>query len=369
MNDDIDAAIMITASHNPKDWNGIKFCDDEGLAYNYENLYGILENQIDEIEVPDIELDHKLIRDGALFSSQYFAYLESKFVFETKLKVLIEYGNGSVGQFDEVLEKLNCDVDSLHNSPDGNFPAMIPDPTKEKTFNCIKKHLQDKKYDITIAFDGDGDRVGFMTPKGKLISPDHMVMLFSEDIFKKNNKVSTLMDVKMSLASIEYIESFGGEVNLTQTGHSWVHKRLIELKADIAAELSCHYYFEDDYLGFDDGLYSALRFLKILDQLKTKNEGIDDILDKLPKYYSSPEFRDSISTERQNKIIEALKNYTLHQNGKLITIDGIRGEFDNGWFLARKSGTEEALSYRIEGKTELDFENLKNEVLSIINDN
>lgn len=369
MNENITASIMITASHNPKDWNGIKFCDQEGLAYNYENLYSKLDNEIGSVVLPDIEIDNKLIRDGALLTFQYYAYLENKFSFSSKLKVLIEYGNGAVGKFNQVLDKLGCEVTSLREFPDGNFPTMIPDPTKESTFKFIKDKMETEKFDIGIAFDGDGDRVGFMLSNGTLISPDKVVMLFSQAIIDRKENCLTLMDVKMSQASREYIQSQGGSVQLTQTGHSWVHKKLIETNADLAAELSSHYYFEDEYLGFDDGLYAALRFLQIIDISKQKDSDIVDIVNQLPGYHSSPEYRESMPQARQDRIVEALKEFTTQLNGSLITIDGIRGEFENGWFLARKSGTEEALSYRIEGKTESDFEDLKRQVLSIINDN
>ncbi|MCE7733228.1 MAG: phosphomannomutase/phosphoglucomutase [Candidatus Heimdallarchaeota archaeon] len=369
MNENIAASIMITASHNPKDWNGIKFCDQDGLAYNFENLYSRLENEIGSIILPKKEIDHKLIRDGALLTFQYFAYLENKFSFKAKLKILVEYGNGSVGNFNQVLEKLGCEVTSFREFPDGNFPTMIPDPTKESTFKFIQDKMKTGEFDIGIAFDGDGDRVGFMLPNGILVSPDKVVMLFSKEIIDRKQSCLTLMDVKMSQASREYIQSQGGSVQLTQTGHSWVHKKLIETQADLAAELSSHYYFEDEYLGFDDGLYAALRFLQIIDISKQRDLDIVDVINQLPSYYSSPEFRESMPKERQDRIVEALKEFTTRLNGSLITIDGIRGEFEYGWFLARKSGTEEALSYRIEGKTKSDFEHLKREVLSIINDN
>ncbi|MFV2013968.1 MAG: phosphomannomutase/phosphoglucomutase [Candidatus Heimdallarchaeota archaeon] len=369
MNENIDASVMITASHNPKDWNGIKFCDQDGLAYNYENLFIRFEEEVGTIVLPEKELDHKLIRDGSLLAFQYFAYLENKFTFSSKLKVLIEYGNGSVGRFNQVLAKLGCEVVAFREEPDGNFPTMIPDPAKEYTFEFIKEKMKDEEFDVAIAFDGDGDRIGFMLSDRKILSPDKVVMLFSKEIVDRKQTCLTLMDVKMSQASREYIESVGGSVQLTQTGHSWVHKKLIETRADLAAELSSHYYFEDEYLGFDDGLYTALRFLQIIDISKQRGVSILDVVNQLPIYYSSPEYRVSMSNERQDRIIKALKEFTTQHNGRLITIDGIRGEFENGWFLARKSGTEEALSYRIEGKTESDFEHLKTDVLSIINGN
>ncbi|OLS25423.1 MAG: Phosphomannomutase/phosphoglucomutase [Candidatus Heimdallarchaeota archaeon LC_2] len=369
LNEEIDAAIMITASHNPKDWNGIKFCNSDGLSYNYENLYKMLEEKVKNIELQTTELNQDLIRNGSHLSFQYFDYLENKFSYQSKLKILIEYGNGSVGKFTDVLEKLGCITKSIRKNPDGNFPTLIPDPTKEKTFEEIKIELDLNQYDIAIAFDGDGDRVGFMLPNKELISPDKVVMLFANDIIMKKGSVLVLMDVKMSSASKEYIEKKGGKVLLTQTGHSWVHKKLIETNADLAAELSSHYYFEDEYYGYDDGLFSALRMLVIIDNLKKKGKNLSEVIQELPSYQASPEYRMAMSEDRQDKIIEELKAFAIENDGQLIEIDGIRGEFNHGWFLARKSGTESALSFRIEGKTELDFNELKNQVLTIINDN
>lgn len=364
--DFIDAGIIVTASHNPKQYNGIKICDSEGLSYNDVSLFNEIKLQLNEVNVAANNAKN-LNNDGLDLANQYFTYLSDNFELRNKIRVIVDYGNGAVGEFSAVLENIGCDVTSIRREPNGDFPSIIPDPTKEKTFGEIKSKFNTGVYDIGIAFDTDGDRVGFMTPKNTIISPDLIVMLFGEYIMREKEAGIIIFDLKMSKASADFLEEKGVKIEYSQTGHSWVHKKLIETQADLAAELSCHYYFENGYYGFDDGLYSALRFLLILDQLISDGNDIDSKLNDLPKYHSTPEYRVKMPYGVQDTIIEKLKDYTQSRSGKIIDLDGVRGEFDDGWFIARKSGTEEALSYRIESKTEDGFINLKQDVLEIIN--
>ncbi|MDH5646101.1 MAG: hypothetical protein OEZ01_08845, partial [Candidatus Heimdallarchaeota archaeon] len=234
----------------------------------------------------------------------------------------------------------------------GNFPTLLPDPTKAKTFDLIKeKFTKDREiYHIGIAFDGDGDRIGFITIDNEILSPDKVGMIFSKNICQNQQQPKILIDVKISAATKEYIEKHGGVVELTKVGHSWVHEKLININAALAIELSGHYYFNDRYYGFDDGLYAGLRMLEILDNFISNNESFTDHIINLPSYFSTPEFRKSMPADKQQKILKDLEIFVENTNGVLLNIDGIRGEYSDGWFIARMSGTESALSYRVEGK-------------------
>ncbi|MCH8908001.1 MAG: hypothetical protein IH840_13010 [Candidatus Heimdallarchaeota archaeon] len=366
MDKSILAGIMITASHNPKDDNGIKICNEEGESYHYDNLYHDIELSLDN--TPELKhlLDETKLIDAVNIRKNYFDFLISKITISNSLTVAVEFGNGATRDFGDIITELSCNLLPSRQAPDGNFPTILPDPTKAVTFARIKEIAVNKKIDLGIAFDGDGDRVGFLTPKGHIISPDKITMMLASSLMEKFGSVSVLIDVKISNATAEYIQSLGGVVDLTQVGHSWVHENLVQSNFDLAAELSGHYYFNKGYLGFDDGLYTALVFLELVDTLISKNIDLDDFVTNLPQYASTEEFRISMPNSQQDVILERLKLLVAKENGKLIDIDGVRGEFSKGWFIARKSGTEEALSYRIEGFTQKDLAELKLKVEELI---
>jgi phosphomannomutase/phosphoglucomutase len=366
--EEISAGIMITASHNPPDHNGIKICNGLGETFHFDNLYNRIEESIPRISQLD-EID--VIKGGGVLpkidlANKYFNYLKDQFSFSSKLKIAIEYGNGASGRFSEVLKKLGCSVYSIRDEMDGNFPSLVPDPVKEYTYQKLREALENDEYDILLAFDVDGDRIGFMTPMKEIISPDKIIMLFAKELLDRTGSAKILIDVKISKASIDYITQIGGQVSLTQVGHSWVHENLKKSGSHIAGELSCHYYFQDKYFGFDDGLYAALRMIDIINKIKSAGKSFQDEVNQLPSYSSTPEYRDAIPNTTQEIILSRLEEFTKEKGGRIINIDGVRGEFENSWFIARKSGTEEALSYRIEGKTDVDLENLKTKILKII---
>ncbi len=371
-NEGIVGGLIVTASHNPKEYNGIKICDSIGAAYHYDNLYADIEEFVgrfvtNEAYINDLSEKTGKVIDGLYLKREYYKYLTENFKFENRIKILVEFGNGAAGAFEDILVELGCDVKSIRKNPDGNFPTLLPDPSKMISYDKIKEILMDNSdFDICLAFDGDGDRIGFMTAKGDLISPDKIIMLYAKDILEEFSDAQIIIDVKVSKATQELIKDAGGRPVISQVGHSWVHEKIIELNAEFAGELSGHYYFNDNYYGFDDALYSALRFLKIIDGFKSHNKILEEEILALPEYSSTREYREHIPFDIQDRILVELSNYIRNENGKLITIDGIRGEFDNGWFIARKSGTEELLSYRVEGITENDKNMILDKVKSII---
>ena len=186
----------------------------------------------------------------------YYQYLSNSFKFKNPMKLVVEIGNGATGAFLQVLKKLNCEFKAIREQPDGAFPTLLPDPSKEHTYQRIRETINDNPdaYDVGIAFDGDGDRIGFVTPDGKIIPQDKVIMLYAREIIRLQDDPKIIIDVKISKATKEFIEKVGGKALLSQVGHSWIHEMIIETAADFAGELSGHYYFNDRYYGFDDGL-------------------------------------------------------------------------------------------------------------------
>jgi phosphomannomutase len=209
---DIELGIMITASHNPPGDNGIKICDENGHAYHYDNLYQQIESQVkDYPSLHDIPIREDSKRHPRYdLADEYYEYLFDQFTFKNRLAVAVEFGNGAAGKFVDVLKKLNCQVLSIREKPDGNFPTLLPDPMKEVTYDELVIALQSGDYDIGLAFDGDGDRIGFITAQGKIIPPDLVIMIFAGERLEKYGSANILIDVKISKAAIDYIERKGG---------------------------------------------------------------------------------------------------------------------------------------------------------------
>ena len=350
----IDQSIMVTGSHNPPDQNGIKISNSTGQSYHYGNLFKFLEMDLEKFS--DHYPDYDRIRpqtkeqDGTSLRQSYFDFLKGHFHFDNSFPVIIDYGKGATSQFGEVLKALNLHYREFGKDADGTFNGQPPDPAKPRTFDRLKSKINSQEL-IAIAFDTDGDRVGFMTNTKEIISPDQVAMIFADSVKLHKDAPRVIIDVKVSKATAEYVKSLGGQVSLSQVGHSYIHENLINQEADMAAELSGHYYFHDRYYGFDDGLYAALRFLETLDTMITNKLTLAEKLQQLPKFDSTPEFRDEMSYERISKILKATEDMIPSLGGTVTKIDGLRAEFDDGWFLMRKSGTEEVLSYRVEGDT------------------
>lgn len=365
----ISQGIIITGSHNPSDQNGIKICDHRGASYDYSNLFSYIEEKIDKLE-DDPKL-WALITPGKSIESdlvnRYYENLSTELKkLKNKLVVGIESGGGATFHFPSILEELGHTIIKYGTEASDGLGEYPPDPTKDRTFNNLVALSKQQKIDVGIAFDTDGDRVGFTTPMGAIIPRDKVIMLLGEEVLKNNPAASIIIDVKISKATSEYLTKKGAKMVLTRVGHSYIHDKLLEIDAKMAAELSGHYYFHDHYHGFDDGLYAAVRFLQLVDHHLVVDEDLDEIISELPEYSSTKEFREEIPYNRQEQILADLEQYAIAEGAKLVKIDGIRAEFENGWFIARQSGTEEVLSYRIEGKNDREKDELLNSVKEII---
>ncbi len=353
---DLDGGAAITASHNPPEYNGVKLCRKRGFSLTYESGIKTIENKI-KSGILNTKNWKNIGKEKFLdIKPIYEQYLDERIDFHRKIRIVIDAGNGTCGFVADMLKKKGCKVDILFAEPDGRFPNHIPNPLIEETLEALKERVIEFKADLGIAFDGDGDRVGFVDEKGNLIKADQAMMIFAEDLICNDAKSKILFDVATSKAVPEYIKTLGGKSLMTRVGHSYVMETLHNEKGKMAAEISGHYYFLDDYYGFDDGIFAAFKMIEILSKRKLN---MSYIIHKLPKYFSTPEERRKCPDEKKFEVIRRIKEYFESAGYKLITIDGVRLELENAWALIRASNTEPAIVLRFEGKTLEQLKNIK----------
>ena len=338
-NNKFKSGVMITGSHNPKNYNGIK------LVINDKPVSGS--------EIYKLIHEHKNTSDAS--GKITFVDVKEKYISEVlkniklegskKIKVVIDCGNGAAGCIAPKLFKdLGCEVIELYSKVDGNFPNHHPDPGKIENLKELIAKVKASKADLGLAFDGDGDRVGLITDKGDVVFPDKILMMLSEEILKKE-KGSIIFDVKCSNALPEIIKKSGGNPIMSPTGHFHIKNGIKKHNPLLAGEMSGHIFFNDKWYGFDDGHYSGARIIELI---SLKNNSISNLNDRLPKLYSTPELNINVTDENKFKIIEDFSSQCSLQ-GEKITIDGLRINFLNGWGLIRASNTTPKLVMRFEG--------------------
>ncbi|RLG92842.1 MAG: phosphomannomutase [Candidatus Hecatellales archaeon] len=351
--------VMVTASHNPPQYNGFKLCRG-GISYSYETGIGEVEKIVEEgrFRLVSWEKTGKINVQDVL--SDYMDYLVKDRVLERKLKVIVDAGNGTCGFTEKIFKALGCEVKVLFGEPDGRFPNHIPDPLKEDTLKTLREKIVEEKADLGIAFDGDGDRVGFVDEKGQIVRGDQAFMLFARETLKRYPNSKIIFNVLGSKALFEEVKALGGIPVMTRVGHSYIHEALLKEKAVLAGEISGHYYFAKEYYGFDDGIFAAVKMVELLGKTNLK---LSEMVEKLPKYYSSPEVRIPCSDEKKFRVVDVLREKFEREGYKLITIDGVRVEFEDGWGLVRASNTEPALVLRFEAQTQERLEKIRQYIL------
>ena len=354
-NPEIDGGVMITASHNPIDYNGIKVCDERGVSYHIDNFFTRIKRIIEQKTIRTVkntEYGQPVLLEGVDIS-QYWQFQRSHFNPKQSFNLAVEIGNGTCYPIIELLESAKMKVQPFHSKPDGNFPVMIPDPAKPSCLRFIQDAVKKNKLDIGIGFDADGDRVGFVDDQGEIVRPDQVIMLFGKHLLQKYPKCEIMIDVKTSKATFEYLSELGAKVTFTRVGHSWIHETLLGTGAIFAGELSGHYYFGADYYGFDDAIYSALKMLEILSALE---QTFSELIKNFPNYSTSEEFRVPCPEKIKSLVVKNLKDQLKKDAERSITVDGIRAEFEDGWILIRESGTEPVISIRAEAYSNMRLE-------------
>ncbi|WP_020210640.1 phosphomannomutase/phosphoglucomutase [Gilvimarinus chinensis] len=345
------SGVMVTASHNDAEYNGFK------MVVNGQSL---ADSAIKDIR-SRITQRHYLEGEGKLREENiipdYIDRIFSDVALAGQVSVVIDAGNAVTGVVaPQLFEELGCDVIPLHCELDGSFPNHAPDPSSAANLQDLIAKVKETQADIGLAFDGDGDRLVVVTPSGKIIWPDQLLMLFAKDVLSRNPGADVLFDVKCSKQLNQLISSYGGRPIMWKTGHSHMKQKMQETGALIGGEYSGHIFIKERWYGFDDGLYAAARLLEII---TLRDQSIDDVFASFPMLPSTPEIRMPIDEKEKFALIEKLCNQGDFQNGKATTIDGLRIDFSKGWGLVRASNTAAEITLRFEAENEETLNKLK----------
>ena len=334
---------MVTGSHNPGDYNGLKMVV-AGEALTGEEIQGLRRS------VESGRLD-----SGSGKKSQVNvldAYVE-RIIGDVRLsrpfKVAIDSGNGVAGVIaPRLFRQLGCEVSELYSEVDGNFPNHHPDPSRQENLQDLISTLKKSDAEIGLAFDGDGDRLGVVTKSGSIIFPDRQLMLYAKDVLSRNPGAEIIYDVKCTRLLAPWIERHGGRPVIWKTGHSLIKAKLKASGAPLAGEMSGHIFFKERWYGFDDALYCGARLLEILSREKNPTEALEG----LPDAPSTPELNWHLAEGEAHRIVADLQRLGPFASAqRVLTIDGVRAEYADGFGLARASNTSPVLVLRFEGDT------------------
>jgi phosphomannomutase/phosphoglucomutase len=332
--------VMITGSHNPPDYNGLK------MVLAGETLSG------DTIQSLRARFDSGDLAQGAGSYAQYdiggeyIARIASDIKLARPLNIIVDCGNGVAGDFAATLyRQLGCTVTEMFCEVDGNFPNHHPDPSDPHNLQDLIKALAGNDSELGLAFDGDGDRLGVVTRDGKIIYPDRQMMLFAADLLSRNAGAEIIFDVKCTRNLSPWIKQRGGRATMWKTGHSLVKAKMKETGAQLAGEMSGHIFFKERWYGFDDGLYAGARLLEILSKVSNPSAALND----LPDAVSTPELHIKVKEGENYALIAALRENARFTDAKeIIQIDGLRVEYADGFGLMRSSNTTPVIVLRFE---------------------
>ena len=354
------AGVMITASHNPKEYNGFKLsfdkkgeiCGDEIANFRDFTLNGEFINGSGNVEVKNI-------------NKQYADMMISKFDFKNKMKVVVDPGNGTSSIIvHDIFSNLNLDVTYICDTSDPNFPNHHPDPAEAKNLVMLQDKVKEIGADIGIALDGDSDRIGLVDNEGKIISSDYYMAIMSKHILPKLDKKGIIFDVSCSKTLSDEVRKAGGTPVVYKTGNSYIKREMLKQGMLFGGEISGHTFFNDKFYGFDDGIYAGLRMVELLDE---EGKTLSELESELAKYYSTPVIKIKVDDLKKALIVEKVKEYCINKGYNTATIDGARPEFDDGFAIVRMSNTTPCLTLRFEATTQERLEQIKNEFESLVN--
>ncbi len=377
----ITAACIITASHNPKEYNGLK------MTYAHQTL---TEQQIKEVKEITLNnwseniqsLNLSLVQSYDIIPT-YIEDMKSRFGrIGEGIKVVVDSANATGGIVGPKLYKeLGCEVVELFSEPDGTFPNHHPNPSVEKTLDTLKNTVISEKADIGIAYDGDSDRIGVIDNCGKFLTGDKLLLIYATELIRECKKdgicPKIVSEVKCSQVLYDSINKMGGDAIMCKTGHGYIKSKMKETGAILAGEMSGHTFFKDKYFGFDDAIYAGCRIIEVIAENRKENPEftICDLLKPFDKVYSSPELRYPCPNELKKSTLEAVKE-KVHNNKNIfgteikdiITLDGMRIVFDGGFALIRQSNTEPVFTLRFEAQNKEECEKLQNAMTGMLDD-
>ncbi|MEX3629096.1 MAG: phosphomannomutase/phosphoglucomutase [Burkholderia sp.] len=349
----VDSCIVVTGSHNPPDYNGFKMVL-RGAAIYGEQIQALYRRIVaqDYAEGSGSYQPHDV-------AEAYLQRIVGDIKLARPLKIVVDTGNGVAGELAPRLFKaLGCELVELFTEIDGNFPNHHPDPAHPENLQDVIRALKETDAEIGFAFDGDGDRLGVVTKDGQIIYPDRQMMLFAEEVLSRNPGAQIIYDVKCTRNLAPWIREKGGEPLMWKTGHSLVKAKLRETGAPLAGEMSGHVFFKDRWYGFDDGLYTGARLLEILARVADPSA----LLNGLPNAESTPELQLKLEEGENVVLIEKLRQAAKFEDAdEIITIDGLRVEYPDGFGLARSSNTTPVVVLRFEANSAEALERIKGE--------
>lgn len=343
----VDGAVMITGSHNPKEYNGFK------VAVGKSTIHGSEIQKIRKIaeagKFPTAKKPVTITRMDLV--PKYLSRIKRDIKLKRKLTVVVDAGNGVGGKTAlPLFESLGCEVIPLYCEVDGNFPNHHPDPTLPDSLRSLVSTVKRRKADLGIAFDGDADRIGVVDDAGTIVAGDRLLIVFARSVLKEKPGAAIIGEVKCSRSLYEDIAKHGGKPIMWMAGHSLIKAAMKQYKAELAGEMSGHIFFKHRWYGFDDAVYAGARLLEIL---AAGRKSLRDHLADVPKTFVTEEIRIETTDERKFKIVEAATRYFKNDLGLDVNeIDGARIEFDDGWGLVRASNTSPMLVMRAEATTQ-----------------
>lgn len=352
------SGVMITGSHNPPDYNGLK------IVLGGETLAG------EAIEALRLRLERGDLTSGEAtyrahdIREAYFERITEDVKLARAMKIAVDCGNGVAGAFaPELYRRLGCEVVELFCDVDGTFPHHHPDPSVPANLEDLKRALAVTDAELGLAFDGDGDRLGVVTKDGRIVYPDRLLMLFAADVLSRNPGAQVIFDVKSTRNLAPWIERHGGRPVLCRTGHSFIKAKLRETGGLLAGEMSGHFFFKERWYGFDDGLYAGARLLEYL----SKQKDVSETLRAIPDAVSTPELQLKLEEGENYALIAKLQKIARFPGAeRIITLDGLRVEYQDGFGLARASNTTPVVVLRFEAENEAALKRIQEEFRRVI---
>lgn len=352
----LDGGIMITGSHNPKEYNGIKLCGKNGICLSYETGIGEVEKLVKggvAAKKPEGKLTERKVE------KEYIDFVVGRAKLGRPLHVVIDAGNGVAGGIAcEIFRRLGCNVTKLHCEPDGDFPNHHPDPLERKNLKDLQAKVKEAKADLGIAYDGDGDRVGFVDERSEIVPNNSAFALLIKNMLQKKPGAKVVHEILSSKLVEDTIVSMGGMPVLSKVGHSYIQGKMIKEGCALGGETSGHYYFRESY-NYDDGIFASV---KLAELLSASGRKMSELGASLPKYLTSDDTRIHCPDEKKFEVVESLKR-RFEGMGKIITLDGVKVVMKDSWFIVRASNTQPALVLRWEAANEREFKKVGNFLL------